>query len=446
MKNTWIVILLAISSLILVLSCGGGGGSSSVDIKSLRIAPSTALVFSGDTATFTVTGGDAPYTWTSGDQTLLVFLPDQSASDGSTAVFMAGGSGQTQVIVTDAGSRQATASVTVSSRSVRVVPREASVEFTGRNNPAQVSFRATGGFTPYSWSVDNGSVAVISGDTIDVDEVQVTANGIGVAQIIVFDDFNSSDAGILRVTGRMPRIVPEKAITSLSGTVTLIAADGVAPYLWEVEDSSLGSLSDITSDEEDEVIFTASANDEGSTFIQITDSAGFIARALIEIQRINPIIFPSQAFMLGGEEIVLRAEGGTLPFVWDSNPPEVGTLVVESATTARFTASAAIPNGVATITVEDGTGRTDTATITVTQFFSVLPDSVTLGVSDSFTFTVSGGTQPYLAVLSDSTVGTVSVSDNKVTITIDAGATSGDYILTVTDDNGITTTVDFTVS
>ena len=208
----------------------------------------------------------------------------------------------------------------------------------------------------------------------------------------------------------------------------------------------MGTLSDITSDEEDEVIFTASANDEGSTFIQITDSAGFIARALIEVQRINPIIFPSQAFMLGGESLVLRAEGGTLPFVWDSNPPEVGTLEILSSTTIRFTASAAIPNGVATISVEDGTGRTDTATITVTQFFSVLPDSVTLGVSDSFTFTVSGGTQPYLAVLSDSTVGTVSVSDNKVTITIDAGATPGDYILTVTDDNGITTTVDFTVS
>ena len=147
MKNSWILILISISSLILVLSCGGGGGSSTVDVKSLRIAPSTALVFAGDAVTFTVTGGDAPYTWTSGDQTLLVFLPEQSASDGSTAVFMASGSGQTQVTVTDAGSRQTTASVTVSSRSVRVVPQEASVEFTGRDNPAQVSFRATGGFT-----------------------------------------------------------------------------------------------------------------------------------------------------------------------------------------------------------------------------------------------------------------------------------------------------------
>ena len=245
MKSIFASTVFFVAVCLIFAGCGGGGGgSTTVVVRTVKIAPTSASVFADDTITFTASGGDAPYSWTSGDTSLLVFLSAESAADGTTAVFRASGSGTTQVFVIDAAGRRTEADVTVRRRSPRVVPFEAAVQATGSTNPATVTFRVSGGFPPYTWAVSNPTVAEITGESTGVEEVTVTAKTIGSTQVIVYDDSNSVASAVLNVTALAPRISPSKALIGLSTTLDLIAFRGSAPYIWEVSDPTLATLND----------------------------------------------------------------------------------------------------------------------------------------------------------------------------------------------------------
>jgi len=418
---------------LLLIGCGGGGGSSSTNVQTLKISPNPdggSKVFSGETITFTVSGGDTPYTWTSSDTSLLSYMSSMSAPNGETAVFLASGSGTTTVFVLDDKARRAEAQVTVTLKTPRVVPQEAAIEFTGRTNPASVSFRVSGGFSPYTWAVQDPTVALIDGDTTDIDEVQVLANGVGSSQIIVYDDYNSSASATLVVVGSALRCSPASAVIGLGDKITLNALGGGAPYYWEVEDNTLG---DVSPDNGESVDFTASKTQTGTTYVILTDVTGVTARMPIEIVRTSPILIPTQASLRGGETLRLRADGGELPFTFlPPEPRDGGELVQETATTALFTASETIGSASVTITVEDADGVQGQAVINVANY-SIMPSSVTLSAGDSFKFLIFGGVSPYTAQLSKQTLGAVTVSGNGATVTVSVTAPAGSYTLTIID-------------
>lgn len=450
MKHLFTVTIFAIAVCIVIAGCGGGGGgSTTVVVRTVKIAPTSASVFADDTITFNASGGDAPYAWTSGDTSLLVFMAAESAADGTVAVFRASGSGSTQVFVIDAAGRRTEADVTVRRRAPRVVPFEAAVQATGSTNPATVTFRVSGGFPPYTWAVSNPTIAEITGDSTGVEEVTVTAKTIGSTQVIVYDDSNSMASAVLNVTALYPRISPSKALIGLSTTLDLIAFRGAAPYIWEVSDPTLGTLSANLTNEGESVTLTASPTREGTLYVKVTDSVGLVEQAVIEISRIIPTIIPGEASLLGGESIVLNILGGTTPFIWTTDAPAAGVLTFLDApdnTMAQFTASEILESGVANLVVTDGTGQVSGgAVISVASFFELLPTSVTISQGDSVTFTISGGKAPYQAVLSNLDAGSASVTDNKITVNIRSDAVPGDYVLQVTDDNGVLDTANLTV-
>ncbi len=438
---------------LLIAGCGGGGGgSSTIDVSSLKIAPSPAAAFVDDTITFTASGGSSPYSWTSGNTGLIVFVPEQSSSNGATAVFKAIGTGSATVFVLDKSGKGVQATVTITRRTPRTVPQTAAMQFSGGDTPSTLTLRVSGGFPPYSWSVDNPSVAFISSESVNVDTVTITARGIGSTRVFVFDDSNASSYSTVTITASHPRISPSQAVIGLGESLDMVGFQGAAPYVWELSDQTLGSLSAVTSTEGQTVTFDASTTEEGTTYVTITDSAGLQERALVEVKRLTPVtpsIIPSQAYLLGGQTLTLRVEGGTLPFVWTNDSPDLGTIVPTTQRTADFTAFGTA-SGTATVTAQDNTGHAATASVIITQFLDLLPSTVTASRGDSVTFTIAGGTAPFQALLNVSQGGTVSVSGNQVTVAIASSASASlpsSLVLQVIDANGAiaTATIQVTV-
>jgi hypothetical protein len=442
MKKFRMPLFVLISAVFVLTNCGGGGGGSdTIVIKNPKISPEQATIFVGENVTFTVSSGASPYTWSSGNTTVLRYIPDESAPDGSYALFRAdgGNTGTVTVTVMDKDGKKAEATVTVSRETPRVIPSSATIQWPSPSTPA-MTFLASGGEPPYVWTVDSPAVASILGPSSG-DRVEIEANGIGEATITVFDRYNQSASATLTVVSLLPRIVPSRAVIGNTGTVTFTASQGVAPYSWDVQDMNIGSLSALTG-----ASVTFSALNPGDTVVTVTDSAGHSAQATVEVVSITPIISPSEAFLTSEDTVMFRAVGGTLPYTWINGNPTLGALIPLNDTSAQFTASSDT-FGSTTITLEDAVGQTGTATVTVIRPFSISPSSVTATQGDAVNFIIFGGTTPYQAVLINTAAGTVSVSGASVTVTISTDAPTGSFsgLLEVYDVNGNMAAADITI-
>ena len=83
-------IFLALTAALLLNGCGGGGAAASTEGNVMRILPETGTIFAGVPATFTVTGGRAPYTVSSSEPGLL---PVPQTLKGNTMVLVAANPG-----------------------------------------------------------------------------------------------------------------------------------------------------------------------------------------------------------------------------------------------------------------------------------------------------------------------------------------------------------------
>jgi hypothetical protein len=441
MKKFQLLIIWIGAACILASCGGGGGGSDTIIIKNPKINPEQATIFVSQSVTFTVSNGASPYTWTSSNTTILRYVSEQSAPDGSSALFQADGgqTGTATVVVMDHDGKKTEATVIVTRETPRVIPSSATIQWPAVSTPA-MSFAASGGELPYVWTVDNPAVASISGSSSE-QTVNLTANGIGEVTVTVFDKYNQSATAVLTVVSLLPRIVPSRAVIGNTGTVTLTASQGIAPYTWNVQDMNVGSLSALTG-----AAVTFTALNPGDTVVTVTDSAGHTAQATIGVVSITPIISPSEAFLASEDTVTFQASGGTLPYTWINSNPGLGALAPLTETTAQFTASADT-FGTATITLEDTAGQTGTATVTVIRAFSISPTSVTATQGDAVNFIIFGGTSPYQTALTNTTAGTVTVSGTTVTVTIAADAPAGSFpgLLEVYDADGNMATAEITI-
>ncbi|MQY78666.1 MAG: T9SS type B sorting domain-containing protein [Bacteroidetes bacterium] len=137
------------------------------------------------------------------------------------------------------------------------------------------------------------------------------------------------------------------------------------------------------------------------------------------------------------------ASGGTAPYVlFTADVNTAGaSMGIASATDISFTNGGA---GEVTVTVTDNNGCTATATITITEpaelILGTTGDIALLCYGDSTatgTFTVSGGTSPYVFVVDANTTGAIMGAPAAIDISFTNGGT-GMVVVTVTDANGCT--------
>ena len=418
-----------LSSFAMQVSSQAGGGpvlsgyaylSINVSTPPLTITTSSLPAGAVGTAysqTLAVTGGTPPYTWrvTSGSLPGGVALASNGNISGTPT---AAGSFTIQVAVSD--SQQGSASGTFT---IKINP--AALVITTTSLPAGIvgtaytatALAATGGVSPYSWSV--GSGALPSGLSISSGTISGTpaAAGSFTFQLVVTDSQQATATGTftVRITAAALVITTTFLPTGTVGTAytstTLAATGGTPPYTWSVAPGStlpggllLSSAGAVSG--------TPSAAGTFPVTLQVTDSAQVIATRSYSVAVAAPAvplsITTTQSSVPSGQAGLAYTEtfaatGGTTPYSWyitaGALPP--GLSLNQSAGSVTGTPTTA---GTFTFTVEvaDIADHSVFQPFTITVIAAVkittppsLADGVT-GTPYTQQFAASGGVAPYL--------------------------------------------------
>jgi len=385
------------------------------DTSSVTITEPTALVAASavdinvtcnggndGAATASATGGTAPYTYL--------------WSNAATTASIVGVTAETyNVTITDANGCTDTSSVTITEPTALIASGvvDASVTCNGGNDGAATA-SATGGTAPYTYLWSNAAT------TASI--VNVTA---GTYNVTITDANGCTDTSSVIITE--PAVLAASGMTTnLScnggndGTIDISVSGGTAPYtyLW----NNTATTEDLTG-------LTA-----GTYSVTVTDANGCTATesiTLTEPTLLSALATATNVSCNGGNDgtVDLSVTGGTAPYTyaWDN-----------TATTEDMIGLTA---GTYNVTVTDANGCTATASATITESTllvtnGTITDVSCLGSADgSIDVTVTGGTTPYTYAW-----------DNTATTEDLSGLTAGTYTVTITDANGCTDTVPFTVT
>ena len=288
-----------------------------------------AIVGKAYTQTFNVSGGTPPYRWAvSGN------LPGGLSLNASTGVLSGtptvAGANTFTIAVSDTA---LTTTSKVFSLSINVPPLSITTSSTllGGTVGAAYSqaFDATGGTTPYHWTITSGAVA---GLTIDAGTglVSGTPSAAGAFKITVqvTDAAGQTASGVFSLTVVLPVISITATSPLPAGTVGVVytqrftASGGSQPYTWSVTGAPAGLTMDSAAGA---ISGTPTTAGSFNFTVQVSDKNGATASKLLALT-INPsalsittdLQLPEGA--LGSAyDVTLAAAGGAPPYTWTSN-------------------------------------------------------------------------------------------------------------------------------
>lgn len=140
--------------------------------STLTVSPTSKTVAFGSNATFQASGGTSPYSWSLSSSAYGTLSTTSGAATTFTATSVSSSASRSVTLtVTDAKSASATASITIANSSTNTPAATLTVSPSSRTVSAgtSVSFTASGGTSPYSWSLsssDYGTLSAASGSSI----------------------------------------------------------------------------------------------------------------------------------------------------------------------------------------------------------------------------------------------------------------------------------------
>ncbi|MFN8285647.1 MAG: gliding motility-associated C-terminal domain-containing protein [Chitinophagales bacterium] len=324
------------------------------------------------------------------------------------------GQGTYTVTVTDAGSCTATTSATITQPNALVLSATVqSVSCAGLGD-GSINLTVSGGVTPYSFAWSNTSTTE--------DLINLTA---GTYTVTVTDNNTCSASASYSVTEPTP-IVSSVVSTNVlcqganNGTADLTVSGGVLPYtiLW----SNFQGSEDIQN------------LDGGIYYVLITDANGCIHRDSVIIQEPSPLILSTlvtniTCFNANNGSIDLTVQGGTsnYSYAWSSGP-----------TTQDLSN---LPGGNYVVTVTDANGCTAVTSAIIANPSAItanfiLHNPLCFGSSDgSVDMIPTGGTPPY-------TFNWSTGANTEDLFAVDSGV----YFITITDSKGCVKTDSVTIT
>ncbi len=375
----------------------GATATSNVTVNpALTISPASLTIFVNGTATFSETGGVAPYTFSvfSGTGTI----------NSATGVFTAPAANGSAVIrVTDSIGNIASANVIITTP-LTLSPISVTVAV---NNTT--TFTPVGGTGPFTFSIVSGTGTINSATG-----VYTAPAASGSAVVRVTDSLGATDTSMVTVNPALA-ISPASQTVTVTGTVNFSAAGGVSPYVYSVF-SGTGTVNASTG------VYTAGAS-AGSAVVRVTDSLGNISSSNITIT--NGLgISPSAITLAVNNSTTFSGLAGSSPYTY-AVIAGGGTITAGGVYTAPAAA------GSATVRVTDSIGGTATATVTINAALAITPSTKILAVTNTFTFSATGGVSPFTYSIFAGG-GTINSASGLYT----AAAAAGTATVRVTDSRG----------
>ncbi|MFN4233283.1 MAG: T9SS type B sorting domain-containing protein [Bacteroidia bacterium] len=360
-------------------------------------------------ATVSVTGGTAPYTytWQPGN---LSGATQNSLSAGTYTVY-----------VTHSGNCTDSATVVItqpSSAVNAVINTFNNTSCTANTGSATVS--VSGGTAPYtySWSPSGGNAATASG------------LGVGTYTVTVTDNNGCQDTAMVNISTLNGPVISNPQQTNVTcfglsnGTASVTVSGGTAPYTysWSPFGGNAASASGLSAGTYT-VTVTDNAGCSATQTFNITEPAALVATT-------NSVTPANCGVSNGAASISVTGGTGTYTYSWS---PSGGSA-------ASATGLAA---GTYVVTVTDQNGCQDTANVIITTIGGPTINVVTQnnvscngGSDGSITVSASGANPPY-SYLWSPTGGNASTANN---------LSAGTYTVTVTDSLGCVSVQTFTIS
>ena len=307
------------------------------------------------------------------------------------------------------------------------------------------TYSIDGGTGPYTVTSSNTLIATVA---MAGNNYIVTGVSAGTTNILIRD----SAGGTVNVSVSVAVASSLPLYTTAPPSLTLgigpVGADqpylvggGTGPYTATSDNSNVAAVS------LQGVNLTITGLTAGTASIFVRDSAGTIVTLRVTVvgAAIVPLFTtapPSVTIAISSTQ-TYGVGGGTGPYTATSSNASVAdvTLVGNSLKVTGITA------GSANVVIRDSQGATVNVAVTVpaastVPLFTTAPPSVTIAIGSTQTYGVGGGTGPYTATTSNSTVADVSLVGNSLKV---LGLKAGSASIVVRDAVGASTTVAVTV-
>lgn len=304
------------------------------------------------------------------------------------------------------------------------------------------SFTISGGTGPYTAVTDNAAILspAVSNATLTIGAVAP-----GSASVIVRDSKNTTvSIGVTVVVPALGTTAPASLTLPIgaANSQVYVISGGSTPYT--ATSSNVGVVAASVSGSS----LTLTGVSVGSATIVVRDKLGATLNiAVTAAPTSNVPLFttaPSSLTVVTGSNTTFSVGGGTAPYIVTTSNASVAAASVAGNSMTITGISA----GSANIVVRDTAGTTTSIAVTVTPasnvpLFTTAPSALVVAVGSNTTFSVGGGTAPYVASTSNASVATVGLIGNAMTIN---GQLAGSASILVRDAAGATTTIAVTVS
>ena len=426
----------------LLTACGGGGGSSGINPNQpnlLTNAPSNLTLPLGTERSYTLSGGLAPYTVASSGADVVSVLQTSE-----TFKLSALKTGMAQVRLQDAQGQAITLTVTVTKDATPSLTVQAPDSVVLRIGLAQ-SYQITGG---------QGAYAAASSDA-GVLRATVEANGMlnlvavssGNASVRVYDQSGN-------VTVLSAQVIPVAELAVQAPTSVRVAAGVTQTY------QILGGVPLYNATSSDTSVVRASVDfgntltlvgaGPGNAVVRVADSAGKVVQLSVSGGTVLPlsVVSPTSLQLVVGTAQAYKITGGYPPYQASVGNAAVLSASVQNSDTLQLNA---LKSGTTEVVLVDTQGNSVTRSVAIssnssgnnTALFTTSPSAITLKASQtSTTFQISGGSDPYTVVSSNTNVATASRNGSTFTV---QGIAEGVAQVLVTDSVGNAVTVAVTV-
>ena len=438
-------LLLGVFLAVLIVACGGGGdpgtNSTSSTIPLFTTAPDTLTLAPGASQEFTIGGGKAPYSAASDNSAIAIVWVNGNLLDvGGVAAGTAG------VTIRDSAGASVKVALSVSSSPAKVLYTTAPSSITVAIGSAWAqTYSIDGGTGPYTVTSSNTLIATVA---MAGNNYIVTGVSAGTTNILIRDSAGATMNVSVSVAVASSLPLYTTAPPSLTLGIGPVGADqpylvggGTGPYTATSDNSNVAAVS------LQGVNLTITGLTAGTASIFVRDSAGTIVTLRVTVvgAAIVPLFTtapPSVTIAISSTQ-TYGVGGGTGPYTATSSNASVAdvSLVGNSLKVTGITA------GAANVVIRDSQGATVNVAVTVpaastVPLFTTAPPSVTIAIGSTQTYGVGGGTGPYTATTSNSTVADVSLVGNSLKV---LGLKAGSASIVVRDAVGASTTVAVTV-